>query len=100
MNCLTEAIGMALPGNGSIPAVMSERISLAKRAGERVMELLAQEVAAVNARVAAHENLKKCHFVFDEWTPDNGMLSQTLKPKRRNLVKRYAEVIKETYKNG
>ncbi len=40
MNCLTEAIGMGLPGNGTIPAVMSERIRLAKLAGMQVMELL------------------------------------------------------------
>lgn len=40
MNCLTEAIGMALPGNGSIPAVYSRRIRLAKQAGETVMQLL------------------------------------------------------------
>lgn len=44
MNCITEAIGMALPGNGSIPAVMSARVALAKQAGERVMELLAQDI--------------------------------------------------------
>ena len=44
MNCLTEAIGMALPGNGSIPAVMSARIRLAKEAGERVMELYRQNI--------------------------------------------------------
>ena len=40
MNCLTEAIGMALPGNGTIPAVYSARIRLAKQAGEQVMKLL------------------------------------------------------------
>ena len=44
MNCLTEAIGMALPGNGSIPAVMSARVALAKQAGERIMELLAEDI--------------------------------------------------------
>ena len=44
MNCLTEAIGMALPGNGTIPAVMSARIALAKKAGERVMELLKENI--------------------------------------------------------
>ena len=44
MNCLTEAIGMALPGNGSIPAVMSARIALAKEAGEQIMELLKQDL--------------------------------------------------------
>jgi dihydroxy-acid dehydratase len=40
MNCLTEAIGMALPGNGTIPAPMSERIRLAKETGIKIMELL------------------------------------------------------------
>ncbi|MCR5709806.1 MAG: long-chain fatty acid--CoA ligase [Bacteroidales bacterium] len=64
----------------------------------KVLQLLNGEVAAVNAKIAAHENIKKPHFAFDEWTPDNGMLSQTLKPKRRNLFKRYAGVIAETYK--
>ena len=39
MNCLTEAIGMGLQGNGTIPAVYSERIKLAKHAGMKVMEL-------------------------------------------------------------
>ena len=40
MNCLTEVIGMALPGNGTIPAVYSERVRLAKETGYQVMELL------------------------------------------------------------
>jgi dihydroxy-acid dehydratase len=40
MNCLTEAIGMGLPGNGTIPAVYAERIRLAKQAGIAVMEML------------------------------------------------------------
>ena len=40
MNCLCEAIGMALPGNGTIPAVYSQRIHLAKQAGMMVLELL------------------------------------------------------------
>jgi dihydroxy-acid dehydratase len=40
MNCLCEALGMALPGNGTIPAVFAHRIRLAKEAGSRVMELL------------------------------------------------------------
>jgi dihydroxy-acid dehydratase len=46
MNCLTEAIGMGLPGNGTIPAVYSERIRLAKRAGAKIMELLANGITA------------------------------------------------------
>ena len=44
MNCLTEAIGMALPGNGTIPAVHSARLRLAKETGEKVMELLEKDL--------------------------------------------------------
>lgn len=44
MNCLTEAIGMTLPGNGTIPFVMSARRRLAKKSGERVMELLKENI--------------------------------------------------------
>jgi dihydroxy-acid dehydratase len=40
MNCLAETIGLALPGNGTIPAVTAERVRLAKTAGMRVMDLL------------------------------------------------------------
>ena len=44
MNCLTEAIGMGLQGNGTIPAVYSERIKLAKHAGMKIMELLEKNI--------------------------------------------------------
>lgn len=44
MNCLTEALGMGLKGNGTIPAVFSERIRLAKHAGMKVMELLEKNI--------------------------------------------------------
>ncbi len=44
MNCLTEALGMGLRGNGTIPAVYSERIKLAKHAGMQVMELLKKNI--------------------------------------------------------
>ncbi|MEG2000159.1 MAG: dihydroxy-acid dehydratase [Evtepia sp.] len=44
MNCLTEAIGMALPGNGTIPAVYSARIRLAKETGMKIMELIARNI--------------------------------------------------------
>jgi len=43
-NCLTEAIGMGLPGNGTIPAVYSERIRLAKHAGMKIMELIEKDI--------------------------------------------------------
>ena len=44
MNCLTEVLGMGLQGNGTIPAVYSERIKLAKHAGMKVMELLEKNI--------------------------------------------------------
>ena len=44
MNCLTEALGMGLRGNGTIPAVYSERIKLAKHAGMAVMEMLKKDI--------------------------------------------------------
>jgi dihydroxy-acid dehydratase len=44
MNCVTEALGMALPGNGTIPAVMAERLRLAKRTGMLVLEALKQDL--------------------------------------------------------
>lgn len=46
MNCLTEALGMGLPGNGTVPAVYSERVRLAKYAGMRIMELYRNQVCA------------------------------------------------------
>ena len=42
MNCLTEVLGLGLPGNGTIPAVYAERIRLAKEAGMKVMEVLSK----------------------------------------------------------
>ncbi|NLM68490.1 MAG: dihydroxy-acid dehydratase [Firmicutes bacterium] len=44
MNCLTEVLGLGLPGNGTIPAVYAERIRLAKEAGKAVMDLLAANI--------------------------------------------------------
>ncbi|MBQ8636800.1 MAG: dihydroxy-acid dehydratase [Clostridia bacterium] len=44
MNCLSEVLGMALPGNGTIPAVYSERIRLAKQTGMKIMELLNNDI--------------------------------------------------------
>jgi dihydroxy-acid dehydratase len=44
MNCLTEVIGMGLPGNGTIPAVMADRIALAKHAGMQIMKLVEKDI--------------------------------------------------------
>ncbi|MDR3555213.1 MAG: dihydroxy-acid dehydratase [Syntrophobacteraceae bacterium] len=54
MNCLAEALGLALPGNGTIPAVTAARIRLAKEAGMKIMELVSRdlkprEIASMNA---------------------------------------------------
>lgn len=46
MNCLCEAIGIALPENGTIPAVYAERIRLARKSGETIMELVSKKVTA------------------------------------------------------
>ena len=48
MNCLTEALGMALPGNGTIPATQARRIQLAYEAGRQVMEVLARDIRPGN----------------------------------------------------
>ena len=44
MNCLTEVLGMGLPGNGTIPAVYSERLRLAKHAGMQIMQLVEKDI--------------------------------------------------------
>jgi dihydroxy-acid dehydratase len=44
MNCLSEALGLSLPGNGTIPAVMAKRLRLAKESGMRVMELVKKNI--------------------------------------------------------
>ena len=58
-----------------------------------VQKILKDEVESVNARLAAHESLKRYKLVADTWSVDNGLLSQTLKLKRRNLQAKYQEVI-------
>ncbi len=44
MNCLSEALGLSLPGNGTVPAVMAKRLRLAKHSGMKIMELLARDI--------------------------------------------------------
>ena len=65
MNCLCEALGIALPGNGTVPAVYSERIRLAKHAGMKVMELLEQGMCARDiVSAAAIHNAMECDMAF------------------------------------
>ncbi|MFC1870882.1 dihydroxy-acid dehydratase [Chloroflexota bacterium] len=62
MNCLTEALGMGLPGNGTIPAVDARRRQLAKRAGQQVMNLLA---AGTRPRDIINESSIRNAFIAD-----------------------------------
>lgn len=65
MNCLTEAIGMALPGNGTIPAVMSARRRLAKNTGERIVELLKEDIKPLDILTEkAFENALRCDMAL------------------------------------
>ena len=56
MNCLTEALGMGLRGNGTIPAVYSERIKLAKHAGMAVMDMVNKGITAVDMELGCSTN--------------------------------------------
>ncbi len=65
MNCLCEAIGMALPGNGTIPAVYNERILLAKHSGMKIMELVEHNVRPRDIVTAqAIENALACDMAL------------------------------------
>mgnify|MGYP004583344467 FL=1 len=65
MNCLTEAIGMALPGNGTIPAVMAARKRLAKMTGERIMELLKNNIRPLDIITPASiQNAMRCDMAL------------------------------------
>ncbi len=64
-----------------------------------VVKLIHDEVEKVNAHLAPHENVKKFKLVCDEWSPSNGLLSQTLKLKRKVLVKKYKNLIDDIYSN-
>ena len=50
MNCLTEALGLALPYNGTIPAVMADRIRLAKESGKKIVELVKKQITPKRTR--------------------------------------------------
>ena len=54
MNCLTESLGLGLPGNGTIPAITGKRIALAKHAGMKVMEMLEKGITARAMMTPAH----------------------------------------------
>ena len=65
MNCLCEALGIALPGNGTIPAVYSERLRLAKHAGMKIMKLVEKDIKIgdIMSEAAIH-NAMECDMAF------------------------------------
>ncbi|MCF0177652.1 MAG: long-chain fatty acid--CoA ligase [Bacteroidales bacterium] len=62
-----------------------------------VVKFLHQQVQTVNDKLAAHEQIKREQFIIDEWSPLNGLLSQTLKPKRAKIQKKYEDIIAKIY---
>lgn len=64
---------------------------------DAVKDLIHAEIVKVNKKLAAHENIKRERLACDEWSVDNNMLSQTLKPKRKNIHKKYDALIKDIY---
>ncbi len=64
----------------------------------KILAKIHSEVELVNGKLAAHENIKRERIILDEWTPVNGMLSQTLKLKRAVIHKAYNNIIEEIYK--
>ncbi len=62
-----------------------------------VKDCIMQEVNQINETLAPHEQLKRVHIVADEWSSDSGELSQTLKLKRRVILKKYEKDLKDIY---
>jgi len=65
---------------------------------KKVTEKLNKEVLKVNRTLADYENIKKSLFSADSWTVDNGMLSQTLKPKRAVILLQYQSFVESAYR--
>ena len=65
-----------------------------------VVERYQKEVNEINKELAFHEQIKRFRLVCDEWSPDTGELSPTLKLKRRVLYKKYEHLIREIYQYG
>lgn len=63
----------------------------------KVMELFQQEVTQINKQLSAAEHIKRFRLVADEWSPQTGELSPTLKLKRQQLAGKYAKMIDEIY---
>ena len=64
---------------------------------EAVLKKIDSEINNINKDLAAHENLKRFRLVCEEWTPQSGELSPTLKKKRRVLYSKYDHILREIY---
>ncbi len=69
-------------------------------ADDRVHEFIGEPVAAVNETVAKHEQIKEFRVVPAEWTPENDLLTPSMKKKRRNIRDRYDEQIHDIYSDA
>lgn len=67
-------------------------------ANKKVVEKLNKEVAKVNRTLSDYEKIKKSILVTDTWSVENGLLSQTLKPKRSKILSNYHSIIESVYK--
>ncbi len=66
-------------------------------ADERIVEWVREEVEEVNSRLAKHEQIKEFRLVPLEWTPDNDLLTPSMKIKRRNVLDRFDEKARDIY---
>jgi long-chain acyl-CoA synthetase len=73
-----------------------DNVELAKN--PKVIAKLHKEVEIVNETLAPHEKIKRERVILDEWTPNNGLLSPTLKLKRAKIHNKYSDIIKDIYK--
>ena len=65
----------------------------------QVIQLINKEVDNINQHLAPHEQIRKPRLVAEEWSPSNGLLSQSLKLKRASLYQHYAHIVNEIYKS-
>jgi long-chain acyl-CoA synthetase len=64
----------------------------------KVVVMLGSEVASINKRLTVYEKVRKWFFTPDTWNVENGLLSQTLKPKRVKILKKYESFVEAAYK--
>lgn len=63
-----------------------------------VISMLHKEMTKINKTLSEHEIIKKSFYISDTWSVENGMLSQTLKPKRAIILSRYKALVDAAYK--